>query len=214
MDAISFSGLNYVDIAIIVIFLISIIIGLARGLASELLSLIIVIAAFAVAIAFTGPLAEYFSHTSTIQNMMKSAPSGADAAQTISYMTICISFLLLFVATIIVGSIIKLLLRFVMSGTGFGFGNRLLGGIFGLVRAYLFILAAIFLVQLSPLAKQDWWQQSQYVPKFQPQVAWLGKIVSPVLDNLKSTFGPAIQPDETSSDAAKDKAPAEKAKKS
>src|SRR5262245_18156619 len=171
MDYLQLSNINFIDIIILAIFLISIIIGLARGLVSELLSLIILIAAFVVAIMFTSPLAEYFSHTATIQNMMKSSTTGADSSQTISYMTICISFLLLFVATLIVGAILKLLLRFVLSRTGFGFGNRLLGGIFGLVRAYLLILAAIFLVQLSPLAKEDWWQQSQYVPKFQPQVA-------------------------------------------
>ncbi|MBX3709250.1 MAG: CvpA family protein [Gammaproteobacteria bacterium] len=195
MGTMDLGTLNVVDIAILVIFFVSILIGFGRGFISEALSLLTLIAAFVVAIMFTNTLAAYFTSTTMVQEVVNSTTTavGTSTAQPISYMALGISFGILFAATVIVGGIIKALLNLMFQRGILGFGNRIFGGIFGFFRGYLINLVLIFLVQLSPLASQPWWQHSQYVPKFQPQVVWLGNIVSPALSDLKSTFAPAIQ---------------------
>lgn len=185
IDMNSLGALNAVDITILAIIAISIIIGFGRGLVSEVLSLLTWIAAFAVSIMFTGKLSDYFMTTT-----MAAGSSGT--TETASYVVIGISFAVLFIGTLIVGSVIKMLLNLIFSGGILGFGNRLLGGLFGMVRGYLFVLVIIFLVQLSPVAKEPWWQASQYVPKFQPQIVWLGDHISPTLSSLKDTFANTV----------------------
>lgn len=184
IDISSMGALNAVDISILAIIVISIIIGFGRGLVSEVLSLLTWIAAFAVSILFTGKLATYFTAMSA---------SGSGASEPATYVVTGISFAVLFIGTLIVGSVVKMLLNLIFSGGLLGFGNRLLGGLFGMVRGYLFVLVVIFLVQLSPVAKESWWQASQYVPKFQPQIIWLADHVSPTLSNLKETFATTVQ---------------------
>ncbi|WP_172622767.1 CvpA family protein [Aquicella siphonis] len=194
MGSLNVGSLNVVDIVILAIFLISILIGFGRGLVSEVLSLLTLIAAFVIAILFANTLAVYLTHTATVQNLVSqtSGTSGASTSEPVSYMALGVSFGILFVATVFVGMVVKMLLNLMLHTGILGFGNRILGGIFGLGRGYLINLVIIFLVQLSPMASQSWWQQSQYVPKFQSQVVWLGNTVSPALENLKSTFGSAV----------------------
>src|SRR5262245_8866462 len=128
MDTISWGALNIIDIGILVIFVVSILIGLGRGLVSEVLSLLIVIASFVVAILFTNQLATYFASTATMQNVVNSTSNaaGTSTAEPLSYMALAISFAILFIATVIVGSVIKMLLNLMFRGGILGFGNRLL----------------------------------------------------------------------------------------
>jgi membrane protein required for colicin V production len=183
------SGFNFVDIAILAIFLISIIMGLGRGLLSEILSLLVLVAAFVVAILFTNSLTNYFTHTTTVQHMVNQAnAAGTNASEPASLMLYAISFAILFLGTLIVGSIIKMLINLMLSIGVLGFGNRLLGGLFGIIRGYLFNLLLIFLIQLSPMSAQAWWKESTLVPYFLPQAAWLSSKVSPMLEDMKAKF--------------------------
>ncbi len=93
----------------------------------------------------------------------------------------------------LIGAIVKSLLNIVFQTGILGFGNRILGGFFGLVKGFIYNLVIVFLVQLSPFSSEPWWQQSQYVRDFQPAVQWLGNIVSPALVNLKARFGTTLQ---------------------
>jgi membrane protein required for colicin V production len=188
-------NLNIVDILILVIVFGSVIVGFGRGLVSELLSLITVIAAFVVAIMYTTALANFFTTSAPVQSVVSQTSSaiGTSTATPVSYLAYGASFAALFVGTMIVGSIIKWILNLIFSTGILGFGNRILGGVFGFVRGFLIVVGIIFVVQLSPVSKQTFWQQSQLVPQFQPAVVWLGGVVNPALANIKSTFGSTVQ---------------------
>jgi membrane protein required for colicin V production len=204
------ASLNFVDIIILVIFALSIVIGFGRGLVSEVISLVALVAAFAVAIYFTTPLADYFTNAASIKQVVSQSSDtmGASTAHPASYAALAISFILLFVATIVVGIIVKAILNLAISAGGVGVGNRILGGIFGFVRGFLINLVIIFIVQLSPLNDEHWWQQSKFVPQFQPAVQWLENVISPTLANLKTHLNPAAEKvttptdDETSSSSS------------
>jgi membrane protein required for colicin V production len=189
------ANFNWVDYIIVAIFILSILAGFGRGLVKEVVSLITLIAAFVVAIMFANPLATAFTSSSSVQNAVSQASTaiGASAAQPVSYLALGLSFGLLFAGTIIAGAIISSILNLAFQTGILGIGNRILGGVFGFFRGYIINLVMIFLVQLSPLGSQSWWQQSQLVGAFQPQVAWLGDLVSPSLANLKAKFGQTLQ---------------------
>lgn len=194
MGSLDLGGLNVFDIVLLVIFFISVLIGFGRGFVSEVLSLVILIAAFVIAIMFTNDLAGYFANSAAMHGAISqtSTATGTDTAQSASYVTLGISFAVLFIGTLIVGLLLKMFLNVLMGAGLIGFGNRILGAIFGAIRGVLLDLALVFIIQLSPLTKEAWWQQSHYVPYFQPYIEKLGHITSPKLSDLKSSFSSAV----------------------
>ena len=181
------ANLNWVDNTILVIFLISILAGLMRGLVREMIALLTWAAAFIVSILFSSKVAAAFSGNAGVQGMVNQAAGsmGVDAAKPLSMLSIGASFVGLFVATLIVGSVINYFVSSAVEGRGISFSNRLLGGVFGLARGFLLVLFAVFLIQLTPLSDQPYWTGSQFVKSFQPMVKWLSDLVAPGLESLK-----------------------------
>ncbi len=189
------ANMNVVDVFIILIFFVSAIIGFARGFVGEVVSLLTLIAAFVVAIMFANPVATAFTHSSAVQSAVTSSSSaiGVSTAQPVSYLALGLSFGLLFAGTIICGSILKSILNIAFNTGILGFGNRVLGAGFGLVRGFLITILLIFLIELSPIPNQAWWQQSTLLPDFRPAVSWLAGVVSPALSSLKQKVNATMQ---------------------
>lgn len=189
------SGLNWVDYIILAVFFFSVLAGFGRGLVREIISLATIVAAFIVASLFAGSLADMFTSSASVQTVVTQASNstGVNAAQSASYIALGLSFTLIFVGTIIAGSLIGYFINMAFQAGVLGIGNRLLGGVFGLVRGFIINLVIIFVVQLTPFASQAAWQQSQMVVSFQPAVIWLGNIVSPALANLKEKIGGSLE---------------------
>lgn len=185
------SNLNWVDYIILGIFFLSIVAGFARGFVREVISLITLIAAFVIAIMFSNALATMFTSSSSVQNAITQA--GVEASQPVSYLALGISFIVLFVGTILVGTILGYILNIAFQRGVLGIGNRIFGAAFGFVRGFLINLVLIFCVQLTPAGEEPFWHQSQLVVAYQPAVQWLGNIVSPSLANLKTKFDETIQ---------------------
>lgn len=189
------SNFNLVDIIILIIFASSILVGLARGLVSEIISLGTLIVAFIVAVTFTNSLATAMTNSGIVQSMISqtTSASGINTSTPASYVMLAISFALLFAGTLIVGAIFKSLINLAVQTGMIGIGNRILGGVFGFARGFIINMVLIFIVQLTPLSSESWWQQSYFVEQFQPAVVWLGQMVSPALANLKNTIGQGLQ---------------------
>jgi membrane protein required for colicin V production len=187
--------LNWVDYIILIIFFFSMLAGFGRGLVREIISLATIVAAFIVASMFASSLADFFTSSASVQNVVSQASSstGVNAAQSANYVALGLSFTLIFVATILGGSLIGYFINMAFQAGVLGFGNRVLGGVFGLVRGFIINLVIIFVVQLTPFSSQAAWQQSQMVASFQPAVAWLGGIVSPALADIKQKIGGSLQ---------------------
>lgn len=189
------AAMNFVDIIICLIFLSSVLVGFGRGFVRECISLITLVAAFLVACYFTAALANYFTSTQAVQSVINDASTaiGANTSQPISYAAYAISFGLLFAGTVILGSITSSIINIAFSTGILGFGNRMLGGIFGLARGYIINLVLIFIIQLTPIAEQPFWQSSYFVNAFQSQTQLVGSLVSPALSNIKNKLGSTVQ---------------------
>lgn len=188
------SNLNWVDYIILGIFFLTILSGFIQGFIKKIVSLVTLVAAFIIATTFANPLASAFlNHPSVHNNLESISTSVGVSTQPVSYLALGVSFGLLFAVTMIVGAILSLLLSSAFQVGILGIGNRLLGAVFGLAQGFLINLVLIFVIQLTPLSNQTWWQQSSLVGAFQPAVQMLGNIVSPTLVNLQDKFGQTLQ---------------------
>lgn len=188
-------SLNIIDLIILLIFFFCILIGFIRGLVTEIVSLIALIAAFFCAAMFANPIAQAFLNSESGHDVINQTTNalGVTTSTPISYAAIGISFGIIFTLVLIIGAILKIILNLPFQAGILGLGNRIFGAGFGFLKGFLYNLVFIFVVQLSPLAAKPTWQESKLVKDFQPTVIWLGNIVSPALTDLKNHFGGTIQ---------------------
>jgi len=180
---------NWLDIILLTIFIFSIIGGIARGFVNEVISLVVLVIAFAVATLFSTKVAAYFSGSHDLQSVVTSASStvGLNPDNQISMLALGLSFLCLFLGTLITGTIIKYFLARTADLPGLNIINRLLGGLFGVGRGLLINLVIIGMVQMIPqAAESDTWSNSLIVTNYQPIVPWFTQKIEPSLASLHS----------------------------
>lgn len=168
---------NWADYTILAVLFISVLIGLARGLISEVLSLVIWVVAFGVAWAFGPSMSNYFAGTISVPT--------ARAA---------IGYGLCFVGVLLVGAVVRFMVSRLVSSTGLGGTDRLCGMLFGLARGVLIVSFVVFLLGFTPLPNDPWWRQSTMLGQFAAPAAWIGQQIppnirqylhQPALENIK-----------------------------
>lgn len=152
--------MNWIDYTILGALALSVLVGLWRGLVSEVLSLAAWIAAFWVAWTFGPRVAAQFEHAIALP-----------AAR------IALGYGLCFVAVLIVGAVVRFIVRRLLWSTGLGGLDRLLGMLFGFARGVLLVTLAVFLAGFTPLTREPGWQGSLLLPQFRGVAAWLGERV-------------------------------------
>ncbi|MBK1649605.1 CvpA family protein [Rhabdochromatium marinum] len=160
----------WVDYAIIGVIALSAIIGLARGLIREVISL--VIWALAVFIAWT-----FYKPVAAMLAPWVSTPS----------LQLGLAVVILVVGVLFAGAIFAYILTFLVEKTGLSGTDRLLGLVFGTVRGAVIVALAVFLAALTPLTADPWWRDSQLLVHFQhlaDQI--LALIPSDLTDRVKS----------------------------
>jgi len=150
--------MNWVDFVIIGIIVLSALISLIRGFVKEAISLVVWIAAFWIALAFCQELSQLNVFNETLKS-----PS----------VRIGVAFLVLFLATLIVGALVNYLISTLVNKTGLSGTDRLLGVVFGAGRGVLVVAAVLLLTSYTTLAQESWWKESSLIPQFKPVVEWL-----------------------------------------
>jgi membrane protein required for colicin V production len=154
--------MNWTDYIILGVLALSVLVGLWRGLVSEVLALVIWIAAFWVAWSFGPAVARHFEHVIEL-------PSAR----------IIVGYGLCFVAVLVLGALLRFVISRLVESTGLSGTDRLLGMLFGLVRGVLLVTLLVFLIGFTAFTRDPWWQQSVLLPQFQHVAAWLGQQVPP-----------------------------------
>lgn len=154
--ALNWAALNWVDWAIIAILTFSTVLSLWRGFAREALSLAAWVAAFIIANLLAQPLSDQL--LGTIEN---------DTARHVA------AFGALFVATLLAGSLLTVLVSQFIRLTGLGTLDRLLGTVFGFTRGLIVVMALIFVArQMLPVPEQVPLNESLVMPHLDLLVAW------------------------------------------
>jgi membrane protein required for colicin V production len=179
--------MNWIDYAILAIVFFSVVIGMVRGLIKELFSLIIFIAAFFIATKYSEAVAAYFTNTPSVHNAMSNSLSSINinTSQSISYGAVCISFIALFVITILIGACVNFFINFFFHAGFIGVSNHLFGIVFGFCRGIIASLVFVFILQFTSITNDTAWNQSRLIPIFKPTMTWLDNVVSPKLSSLK-----------------------------
>jgi membrane protein required for colicin V production len=161
--------MNWTDGVILGILGLSVLVGLWRGLVAELLSLVIWVAAFWVALTF-GPL------LSTHMERLISLPLARNG----------VAYGSCFIGVLLIGVLLRFLTRRLIWSSGLAGIDRLFGAVFGLLRGTLVVTLIVVLFGLTALTRESWWQQSVLLPQFQLAAAWLGQNVpASVRDHLR-----------------------------
>lgn len=142
---------NWVDYTIIAIIALSVLISVMRGFVREVVSLVIWVAAIIVSFIF------YQYIAGLLVNIIHS-----DSVR------IVVSFVGLFLATLILGMLINYLIGQLVSNTGLSSTDRVLGVIFGVVRGILVVVLLMMLAGLTPFSKEQSWNESVLIPHFEP----------------------------------------------
>ena len=139
----------WIDSAILAIVGVSGVISLMRGFVKEALSLAGWIAAFWVAIAYSGWVAAWLEGFVAV-------PSAR----------VAIGFAVLFVVVLLGCGIVLRMAGVLVAKTGMSGTDRALGIVFGVLRGVVVVGLLVLLAGLTPLPRDPWWSESSFLPHF------------------------------------------------
>jgi len=148
---------NWADYTILAVLGLSVLIGLWRGLISEVLAIVCWVAAVWVAYVFGEPLAQQFT------------------AVDVPSVRLLIGYGLCFLVVLIAGALVSFVMRKLVKGSGLSGTDRLLGMFFGLARGLLLITVAVLLLGFTPMPRDPWWHASTLMPSFEVGAEWLSQ---------------------------------------
>ena len=117
--------------------------GFWRGLASEMLGLLSWVAAFV--------LAQWYGEAAAAWLPMRGAPE---------LLRFSAGFVLVFVASVMAGSVLAFVLKSALSAAGLGPADRALGAVFGVGRGLLLLLVVSVVVAMTPWRDDPAWSES------------------------------------------------------
>ena len=141
------------DYAVLAVILVSVLLGLWRGVVSEILALVAWVAAVFVARAEGAAVANWLT------------PQIAEPG-----MRLAAAYVLVFVGVLLVFAIARMLISLMLKAVGLGLLDRLLGAGFGVLRGILVVLVAVLVAGMTPLPKSDWWRDAVLAPPLETVV--------------------------------------------
>ena len=131
------------DYAVIGIVALSLVLGLWRGVVSELIALAAWVLAFMAALEF-GTRSGQFLFAGIADPAIRALAGCA----------------LVFVGVLVVMSLLRLAVHSMVKALGFSLSDRLLGMFFGLARGVLVVMALVAAGGLTSAPQQPWWKQA------------------------------------------------------
>lgn len=135
------------DYLVLFILISSVVISTMRGLVKEILSLAGWVAAFVVANAFGAKLAP----------MLPSVIPGEAGRLIVAYIA-------LFLGVRVLTGLLSLAIRAVVDAAGLSLADRGLGGLFGLGRGIVIVLAGVILCGMTSIPRQAFWKEALLAP--------------------------------------------------
>jgi membrane protein required for colicin V production len=135
------------DYLVLFVLVTSVIISTLRGLVREILSLVSWVVAFVLANAYSARLAP----------LLPDALPGESVRM-------MLAFVALFVGVRVLMGLLSMALAGVIKASGLSLADRGLGGLFGLARGLVIVLAAVILAGMTGLPQQPFWRNAILSP--------------------------------------------------
>ncbi len=142
--------MNWADITIICIVLLSALLSLFRGFVREVLSLVAWVVAFWAAMAFWARFA-----------------AALEPYIAVEFARMVLAFLGVLIGVLLVFGIINFIVGKLLASTGLSGPDRLLGALFGVLRGAAIVTVLVVLAGLTPLPAEPSWSQSSMLGGFQ-----------------------------------------------
>lgn len=138
--------MNWVDVAIVAVIVLSAVIGFFRGFLREVVGLATWVLAFYVAFTTCQMAAAWFEPWIGSESIRVAA-----------------AFVAIFIAVLILGAIVNYIIGKLVDKTGFAGTDRSLGGVFGILRGAAILVLLVLLAGMTPLPEDAWWQESVFI---------------------------------------------------
>jgi membrane protein required for colicin V production len=135
------------DYVVLFVLVTSVIISMLRGLVKEILSVLGWVAAFVVANAYGATLAP----------MLPSAVPG-------EALRLIVAFVALFLGVRILAGLLAMAIDAAVKAAGLSLADRGLGGLFGLARGIVIVLAGVIVCGMTDLPQQPFWRDALLSP--------------------------------------------------
>jgi membrane protein required for colicin V production len=155
-----------IDWIIAAVFLVSVLVGLVRGVMREIVSL----AGWVLGVVLAFFLA---------------APVGAMLPIESQVVQTALGAVLILAGVLVLAALLGALLRALMAAVKLSTLDRLLGGVFGFARAALVSGVAVMLASGTQVPESEWWKQSMLLPWLQAGVALATPLLPESLDRLR-----------------------------
>ena len=165
LSSINLDQIVWVDAVVIAVLVLSFGLGIFRGIVREILSLSSWIVSIWLAYLFGDNLAI------VIVPWLES-----------ERLSSLIGYLVVFVAVLVLLSLVVALLFKLFRVVGLSGIDRLLGGLFGCLRGVVIVALLLFIAEWTPANGQAWFRDSQIVPYFEAPLTWFKTKVVNQLD--------------------------------
>lgn len=162
-------GFNWLDYTLVAVIVLSVLVSFVRGFVREAISVIVWVSACIISFTLSPALAVYLTIIKT--------PS----------LRMIVATVLLFIAVLIMGGLITFLFRQFIHQIGLSEVDRVLGGIFGMVRGVLLVSIFVLLSSFTLVTHDMWWSESVLLPYFYGTANWLREFLPDQAKQLSKT---------------------------
>lgn len=141
------------DYVVLTVIGLSALVGVWRGLVSEILALVAWVAAFLVARA------------SALEVAAKLSGQIAEPG-----IRLAVAYVLVLFGVLLVFAIARMLISLLLKAAGLGLLDRSLGAAFGVLRGVLAVWMVVLVAGMTPLPKADWWRDAMLAPPLETVV--------------------------------------------
>ncbi len=141
------SGMTIFDYLVLFVLICSVVVSTMRGLVKEILSLLGWVAAFVIANAFGDAVAA----------MLPAAIPG-------HVMRLIVAFIALFIGVKLLASLLTMAIEALVNASGLTVVDRGLGGLFGLARGLVIVLAVVLVCGMTAIPQQEFWKHAILSP--------------------------------------------------
>jgi membrane protein required for colicin V production len=160
--------MEWIDVLIVVVVVVSALISLFRGFLKEFVSLLTWVVAIWLAIRYSERLAGLLP-----ASLDQAKFSLGETGLAISNLRVGLAFVLVVIAVLILGAVLNYLIGILVTRGSLSLVDRGLGVMFGVMRGAVIVVILVLAAGLTRLPQTPGWHDARLLPPFQQGAVWV-----------------------------------------